>query len=203
MLVPAMRACTCAGGQRRLNSASASRCRPRAAGQDRGDQVDQQADARLPPPGARWARPSPSPPLGGAVGRSSHAAVELAGPDEDPGERRLRGCDRPARPSRAASAMASSHCRRARAKEWWWRRTRGGRRQATSRYGRPMSRARAAPSCRCRSLSASRSDHASVTPRFSSAMACRSLLRATSALDWPAAGEEVRHLLEHAVEVPA
>ncbi len=92
-------------------------------------------------------------------------------------------------PCRAACAMASSHSRRASAEDRAVAANPRWARQATSRYGRPMARARAAPSRRYRSLSASRSDHASVTPRLSSARARRWLARATLVVDWPAGGE--------------
>src|SRR5260370_617291 len=62
-------------------------------------------------------------------------------------------------------------------------------RQATSRYGRPILRARSAPSCRCRSLSRFPSDQASTIPRFMSATARRSLSRAMSSSDCPGIAE--------------
>ena len=146
--------------------------------EDRGDQAHQQPDAGLAPGlGGAWRGPA-SVPRGRT--RPSRSARWRASP--------ARGVTGSAsQPCRAASAMASSQRCRATAKEWLVEANPRWARQAPP-VGRPMPRARAAPSRRCRSLSASRSDHASVTPRFRSATACRSLPSAVSAFDWPSPG---------------
>ena len=92
-------------------------------------------------------------------------------------------------PCCSARAIASRHRRRVVAKGSIFDAKASSARQATSRYGRPILRARSAPSCRCRWLSWFPSDHASTVPRFMSATARRSLSSAMSSSDCAVIGE--------------
>lgn len=86
----------------------------------------------------------------------------------------------PASPCVSAIAIACPLSSRARATERSAASTAKWPRQAISTHGRPIRRASATPSSRCRRASSTRNDHSSATPRSISATARMSLLNATS-----------------------
>ena len=157
-----------------------------AAGvQDPGRLVQQQRDVR-PVVCSQGLSGSFQPPL---------AFVELTGPDQRAGEHYQCGRDHrfraPAVPLGQGDRLAAAPlgrgervCRTSDANPRCAR-------QPTSRYGRPISRARSAPSRRWRSASGASegsSDHASAVPRFPSAAARRSLPSAMSSSHAPVTG---------------